>query len=63
IVAMHPDDFVMRLLECHPAAVRRVVTEYRQKLRKPPRTADEYLDDLARCRLVKTADRLRELGI
>lgn len=63
IVAMHPDDFVLQLAQCHPDAVRRVVTGYRQGLRKPPKTPEEYLDDLVSCRLTKTAARLRELGI
>lgn len=63
IVAMHPDDFVMQLLDCHPDTVRRVITDYRLKLRKPPKSPEEYLNDLVRCRLTKTAPRLRELGI
>ena len=43
IEALHPDEFVCRLVAGHPAAVRKVVTDYRTKLRKPPKTADEYL--------------------
>ncbi|HEX9938669.1 MAG TPA: PIN domain-containing protein [Longimicrobium sp.] len=63
VAAMHPDELVCRLVDANPSAVRRVVAEYRAKLRKPPKTADEYLDDLIRCGLTKTARRLRDLGI
>ena len=63
IEALHPDKFVCHLIAANPAAVRKVVAEYRVKLRKPPKTVDEYLCDLIRCRLTETAARLRELGI
>lgn len=63
IEALHPDDFVCRLVAANPATVRKVVADYRAKLRKPPKTADEYLCDLIRCRLTETAARLREIGI
>ena len=55
VAAMHPDEFACRLVDAKPSAVRRVVADYRAKLRKPPKTVDEYLDDLVRCRLTKTA--------
>ena len=44
--AQHPDDFIVDLLDLHPAGVLEAVANHRRSLRSPPKTADEYLDTL-----------------
>lgn len=63
IMPMHPDDFVIRLMECHPDAVTAVVRRHRAGLRKPPLSPEEYTGALARCGLHQTACRLQDLQI
>jgi hypothetical protein len=46
IAAQHPDDFIVDLLDLHPAGVLEAVAGHRRSLKNPPKTADEYLDTL-----------------
>ena len=46
LAAQHPDDFIVDLLDLHPAGVLEAAANHRQSLKNPPKTADEYLDTL-----------------
>lgn len=46
LAAQHPDDFIVDLLDLHPAGVLEAVASHRRSLKTPPKTADEYLDTL-----------------
>ncbi len=59
IEAVHPDEFIVRLLDDHPDAVCQAMRLHRASLKRPPKTATEYLATLEQCRLPETADRLR----
>jgi hypothetical protein len=59
IEAIHPDEFVVRLWDEAPAAVLEAARRQRAGLKRPPKTAAEYLATLEQCRLVETATRLR----
>ncbi|MCA9610356.1 MAG: PIN domain-containing protein [Myxococcales bacterium] len=57
---LHPDDFLLDLVDLFPIRVARIVEEQAGALRNPPRTYEEVLDVLART-VPATAARLREL--
>lgn len=59
IEALHPDDFAVRLWEESAAAVLGAARLHRASLKRPPKSASEYLATLEQCRLVETANRLR----
>ena len=46
LAARHPDDFIVDLLDLHPAGVLQAAASHRRSLKSPPKTADEYLDSL-----------------
>ena len=46
LVAQHPDDFIMSLLNLNPARVFKAAADHRKSLKNPPKTAEEYLDTL-----------------
>jgi hypothetical protein len=58
IGAIHPDEFAVRRWDEHPAAVLEAVKLQRAGLRKPPKTAAEYLATIEQCQLPETAGRL-----
>jgi len=60
IKAKHPDDFIAGLLDLHPKRVIEAMAAHRRSLNRPPLTADEYLDMLARQGLGETVGKLRE---
>jgi len=59
IEAVHPDEFVVRLWDDHPTAVLEAMRLQRAGLRKPPKTAAEYITTLEQCQLPEVATRLR----
>ncbi|MEJ7638181.1 MAG: PIN domain-containing protein [Singulisphaera sp.] len=59
IEAVHPDEFVVRLWDESHEAVLAAARRQRAGLKRPPKTASEYLATLAQCRLLETAARLR----
>lgn len=59
IAAVHPDAFVVSLMQRAPETVRAVAREQRLSLRRPARTAEQYLATLERCSLRRTAAALR----
>jgi cytosine/adenosine deaminase-related metal-dependent hydrolase len=60
LAAQHPDDFIVDLLDLHPARVCEAVAGHRRSLRNPPKTVDEYLDTLLKQGLTQTAALLRD---
>jgi predicted nucleic acid-binding protein len=59
IEALHPDDLVDRLLDLDSEAVCAAVKLDRLSLKKPPKSVDEYLEDLQRQGLLRTVGMLR----
>ena len=59
IQAVHPDEFIGRLCDESLEAVLEAAKRQRAALRRPPKTAAEYLATLEQCHLLKTAARLR----
>jgi hypothetical protein len=62
IEAQHPDEFFLHLLELAPALVLAAADSYRQSLRNPPMTIDEYLETLGRQGLADSASALRQFA-
>lgn len=60
IEALHPDGFLEQLLGMHSGRFCAAVRRQRSTLRRPPRSAQELLETLARNGLPRTAERLRE---
>lgn len=60
LVAQHPDDFLMGLLDLAPVAVCTAVKRQRESLRNPPKTAEELLIALESQGLTQTAAWLRQ---
>jgi predicted nucleic acid-binding protein len=63
ITVRRPDAFVLELLARDPEAVHAVARAHRSALRKPPMTVDQYLDQLSRAGLKRTAEHLRQAGV
>ena len=59
VKAIHPDDFVLSLLELDSAAVCEAVQTHRARLKNPPKSVDEYLLTLENQGLLKSVVRLR----
>jgi hypothetical protein len=59
IEAIHPDELIDRLLDLDSEAVYSAVKRDRESLKKPPKSVDEYLSDLARLGLPQTVAVLR----
>jgi hypothetical protein len=60
IEILHPDDFLLDLVDLFPVKVARIVEEQAALLKKPPMTYEQVLDALARSVPAAVA-RLREL--
>jgi hypothetical protein len=61
IVARHPDEFVLGLLDLDPDAVCAAVREQAAALKNPPQSIAQLLDTLHACGLPQSATRLREV--
>ena len=59
IEAIHPDDFVIQLLEDSPELVCLAARSQRELLKSPPKSASEHLVTLETVGLVQTATRLK----
>ena len=59
IHAIHPDEFVVRCLDEQPVSVLEAMRLQRAGLKKPPKSAGEYLATLDQCQLPETVARLR----
>lgn len=62
VEAVHPDEFVMRLLDEDSRAVCEAVRLQRLALRKPPKTVDEFLPVLGQCGMTRTVAALRAVA-
>jgi predicted nucleic acid-binding protein len=62
IEALHPDDFLVGLLELAPGMVCAAVKRQRESLRNPPKTAEELLTTLESQGLTQAVARLRQFG-
>jgi len=58
--AQRPDDFIVNLLDLHPARVCEAAANHSRSLKHPPKTTDQYLDTLLKQGLAKTVGILRE---
>lgn len=58
IEAQHPDAFLTRQLRLSPSAFLQAVKTTRLRLKRPPKSAESYLDTLRAQGLVATADEL-----
>ncbi len=61
ILAQHPDDFILDLLETDWQTVCKAAEKQRIRLKNPPKTPDEYLATLVELGLPLSATRMREL--
>jgi len=61
IEALHPDDYVLDLLDLAPGAVCTAITKQASALRNPPMTVDQVLDLLRALGLVGSVAGLRSL--
>ena len=61
IEAQHPDLFLFNLLEAQEEAFCAAVRAVRQRLKNPPKTAEDYLLTLEDQGLTRTVGRLRDL--
>ncbi len=59
IEAVHPDEFVCRLMDENPDGVISAMRIHRAALKKPPKDSGQYLATLEQCGLKETAGRLR----
>jgi hypothetical protein len=59
IEAVHPDDFILRLIEVDSVAVHEAARLHRARLQNPPKSVDEYLLSLAGQGLTKTVKHLK----
>jgi hypothetical protein len=60
--AVHPDEFMLRLLDGDAPVVCEAVRQQRLALRKPPKTVDEFLPVLEQCGMTRTVAALRPLA-
>ena len=56
---LHPDDFVLGLIDIDQNAVCEAARKQRANLRHPPKTVDQVLDGLEKNGLVKTVEFFR----
>ena len=61
ILAQHPDDFILDLLDLNWQTVCTAAEKQRIRLKNPPKTPDEYLQTLVELGLPMSANRMREL--
>ncbi len=61
IEVQHPDQFLANLIDLAPGHVAGAVRTCRLRLKKPPKTVDEYLDVLARQGLPESTTMLRRM--
>lgn len=59
--AQHPDNFILDLIEIDCQAVLVAIETCRQRLKKPPKSVDEYLEILRNQGLENTVLRLQEM--
>lgn len=63
IKAIHPDEFIMDLMDLNIGKVIEAARNHRRSLKNPPFTADAYLDCLLKQQLPQSVSRLREFAV
>jgi PIN domain len=63
IEAIRPDELINRFWDDHSDAVLQAMKLHRASLKKPPKSADEYLATLEQCQLPETAARIRPFAL
>jgi predicted nucleic acid-binding protein len=61
ILAQHPDDFILHLLDLDWQTVCKAAEKQRMRLKNPPKTPDEYLETLIELGLPLSAALMKEL--
>ncbi len=61
VEAIHPDDFVLDLIDLSPGSVTTAIRHQSAALKNPPRTVSDILDTLRDNGLVQSVAKLREL--
>jgi hypothetical protein len=61
VEAVHPDEFIQRLIKLNLEAVCTAAKSQRQTLKNPPKTIDEYLETLLKSGLKQTVEAMRSL--
>ncbi len=61
IFTEHPDDFVVNLIDLNQAAVVTIARDQRARLKNPPRSAKEFLDNLRNQGLTRTVSFLERM--
>ena len=59
--AQHPDEFILRLIDLAPYAVKEAAGNSRQSLKNPPKSIEEFLTSLEAHGLPETVAALRTL--
>ena len=62
VEAVHPDEFVLRLLADHPTEVCAALSRHRASLKNPPKAVAEFLAILEQGGFVRTVVALRSLA-
>ncbi len=63
IEAIHPDDFIVDLLDLNAGKVLAAVAEHRASLKNPPKSVPEYLSTLTAQGLMQTVSILTQFGM
>ena len=61
VEAVHPDDFILSMIDLSEGAVCAAITKQQMRLRNPPMAMTELLDGLQQVGLVGSVARLRSL--
>lgn len=60
VEALHPDDFIMHLIDLNPGVVCSYVKKHKESLKNPPYSVERYLDNLKKHQLLKTVNFLQD---
>lgn len=60
IEAVHPDDFILHLIEMDSTSVCEAARVHRTRLRNPPKSVDQYLSTLSEQGLAKAVENIRD---
>ena len=61
VEAVHPDEFILRLIDINLTAVCTAAQRQRRTLKNPPKTPDDYLETLSQLGLTLSSATLRSL--
>lgn len=61
IYAIHPDEFILELLDINETSVIRAINQQKMTLKNPPLSLEEYLQCLENQKLIQTVKVLKEI--